>query len=61
MFRYHNSRMINYDDEGGVSVGVSQLHSRSLVSQLTLDSVQVNQAGNYSCSPSLVSKLLQLS
>ena len=26
--------MINYDESGGVSVGFSELHSRSLVSQL---------------------------
>ena len=47
--------MINYDGGSGVSVGVSPLHSRTLVSQLTLHSINHNQAGNYSCSPSLVS------
>ncbi|XP_023340766.1 adhesion G protein-coupled receptor A2 [Eurytemora carolleeae] len=54
IFWYHNSRMINYDEERGISVGVSQLHSRTLISQLTLHNLQVEQSGNYTCSPSSV-------
>jgi len=54
IFWYHNSRMINYDSTDGVSVAVSSLHTRSLISQLTIQWIRTSQAGNYSCSPSLV-------
>ena len=32
--------MINYDEEGGVSIAVSTLHTRTLISQLTVETIQ---------------------
>ena len=51
--RYHNSRMINYDQGDGVSVEVTGVSNKSMKSILTLDNISMSAAGTYSCSPSM--------
>ena len=61
VFWYHNSRMINYDAVSGVEVAVTALERRRLRATLTVASVSSSSSGNYSCSPSLVSRLMNYS
>ena len=51
--RYHNSRMINYDQSEGVSVEVTGVSNKSMKSVLTLNNISMSAAGAYSCSPSM--------